>query len=305
MESIYHFLSQKLFVFGESPVTVAQALAVPAVIVLTLLLARWLERRFSRSLQQKSYDANLIQLLRRGFYAVVITTLVFVTLGLLHVPLGALTFISGAIAIGVGFGAQNVINNFISGWILMGEQPIRIGDMLELDGTLGTVEAINTRSTRIRRLDGVRIVVPNSFLLENTVINWNLVDNEIRAFIQVGVEYGSPVRTVETLLQQAAREQKDVLNKPQPTVLFQDFGDNALIFELYYWTQVKQGSDFRKLRSDIRFRVEELFRENGVTIAFPQRDIHLDGSLRLFEERRAAAAASEPPAADEEQDLAG
>jgi small-conductance mechanosensitive channel len=207
--------------------------------------------------------------------------LFFTALGMLGVPLGAFAFISGAIAIGIGFGAQNIINNFISGWILMGERPIRIGDLLELNGMLGRVEAINTRSTRIKRVDGVRIVIPNSHLLENIVVNWNLGDEDIRIFVSVGVAYGSPVRQVATLIEKAVLEQDDVLKDPEPRILFQDFGDSALIFEAYFWTQLKPGGDLRRLRSEIRFRIDELFRENDITIAFPQRDVHLDGTLKL------------------------
>ena len=190
-------------------------------------------------------------------------------------------FISGAIAIGIGFGAQNIINNFISGWILMGERPIRIGDLLEVNGTLGRVEAINIRSTRIKRVDGVRIVVPNSHLLENMVVNWNLGDDDIRIFVSVGVAYGSPVRLVAELIEKAVTEQEDVLQDPEPRILFQDFGNSALEFEAYFWTQLRPGGDMRRLRSEIRFRIDELFRENGITIAFPQRDVHLDGVLKL------------------------
>ena len=244
-------------------------------------MAGWLIRRLSQRLLKGSRDANQVQLINRALWITVIATLFFTVLGILKVPLGAFAFISGAIAIGIGFGAQNIINNFISGWILMGERPIRIGDLLEINGTLGRVEAINTRSTRIKRTDGVRIVVPNSHLLENMVVNWNLGDDDIRVFVSVGVAYGSPVRLVAELLEKAVTEQEDVLQDPAPRILFQDFGNSALVFEAYFWTQLRPGGDMRRLRSEIRFRVDELFRENDITIAFPQQDVHLDGVLKL------------------------
>ena len=250
-------------------------------IALALMLAAWLIRKFSQHLLKADRDANQVQLINRALWAAVIATLFFTALGMLKVPLGAFAFISGAVAIGIGFGAQNIINNFISGWILMGERPIRIGDLLEVNGTLGRVEAINTRSTRIKRVDGVRIVVPNSHLLENMVVNWNLGDDDIRIFVSVGVAYGSPVRRVAELIEKAVTEQEDVLQDPAPRILFQDFGNSALEFETYFWTQLRPGGDLRRLRSEIRFRIDELFRENGITIAFPQRDVHLDGVLKL------------------------
>ena len=266
---------------GEASVTVGGLVMTSLTIALALMLAAWLIRKFSQHLLKSDRDANQVQLINRALWAAVIATLFFTALGMLKVPLGAFAFISGAVAIGIGFGAQNIINNFISGWILMGERPIRIGDLLEVNGTLGRVEAINTRSTRIKRVDGVRIVVPNSHLLENMVVNWNLGDDNIRIFVSVGVAYGSPVRRVAELIEKAVTEQEDVLQDPAPRILFQDFGNSALEFETYFWTQLRPGGDMRRLRSEIRFRIDELFRENGITIAFPQRDVHLDGVLKL------------------------
>ena len=281
MEWLTKVMNWELLSLGEISVTIGQLLVALVTVAVALFLASWLIRQLTKRLLKGDKDANLVQLIKKVLWAAVLAILFFTALGMLGVPLGAFAFISGAIAIGIGFGAQNIINNFISGWILMGERPIRIGDLLELNGTLGRVEAINTRSTRIKRVDGVRIVIPNSHLLENIVVNWNLGDEDIRIFVSVGVAYGSPVRQVATLIEKAVLEQDDVLKDPEPRILFQDFGDNALIFEAYFWTQLKPGGDLRRLRSEIRFRIDELFRENDITIAFPQRDVHLDGTLKL------------------------
>jgi len=281
VESLSKIMNWEIVTLGEASVTVGGVVMTSLTIALALMLAAWLIRKFSQHLLKSDRDANQVQLINRALWAAVIATLFFTALGMLKVPLGAFAFISGAVAIGIGFGAQNIINNFISGWILMGERPIRIGDLLEVNGTLGRVEAINTRSTRIKRVDGVRIVVPNSHLLENMVVNWNLGDDDIRIFVSVGVAYGSPVRLVAELIEKAVTEQEDVLQDPAPRILFQDFGNSALEFEAYFWTQLRPGGDMRRLRSEIRFRIDELFRENGITIAFPQRDVHLDGILKL------------------------
>ena len=194
-----------------------------AIILLTLLigfwLARWLERKLSRRLEQSKVDAGVVQLIRRLFYILVILVLVFTALDLLNIPLTAFAFITGAIAIGVGFGAQNIINNFISGWILMGERPIRIGDEVELDDMLGTVETINTRFTRVRRIDGVRLMIPNSQLLENTVVNRTIVDRKIRSHVRVGVQYGSDVQKVKHLLDEISTTIR-ISSRIQPRLLF-------------------------------------------------------------------------------------
>lgn len=281
MEWLAGLMNWVLLSMGDVSVTVGQLVAVFLTVSVALILSAWLIRQLTKRLLVGGKSANLVQLIKKVLWVAVISILFFTALGMLGVPLGAFAFISGAIAIGIGFGAQNIINNFISGWILMGERPIRIGDLLEVDGMLGRVEAINTRSTRIKRVDGVRIVIPNSHLLENVVVNWNLGDEDLRIFVSVGVAYGSPVRQVAALIEKAALEQEDVLKDPEPRVLFQDFGNSALIFEVYFWTQLKPGGDLRRLRSEIRFRIDELFRENNITIAFPQRDVHLDGTLKL------------------------
>jgi len=290
VEFISSMMKWEIFSLDEDPITLGQAIAVALTVVVVLTLTSWLIRMVSQRLLKGGRDANLVQLISRLVWFAALTILFFTALSMLNVPLGAFAFVTGAIAIGVGFGAQNIINNFISGWILMGERPIRIGDLLEVNNTLGRVEAINTRSTRIKRTDGVRIVIPNSHLLENMVVNWNLGDEDIRIFVSVGVAYGSPVRRVAELIEQAVTEQEDVLQDPEPRVLFQDFGNSALLFEAYFWTRLRPGGDLRRLRSEIRFRIDELFRENDIVIAFPQKDVHLDGKLQLVDERNKADA---------------
>jgi len=286
-------LDTVVFNLGDRPVTFLQLLSVPLLLIAGYLLIGWGGRILARRLAAGNVSPDLIHLIRRIFYILAIALLIFTTLDLLNVPLTAFAFVSGAIAIGVGFGAQNIINNFISGWILMWERPIRIGDFLEVGETRGTVEAINTRSTRIRRVDGVHLLIPNSQLLENTVVNWTLVDRVTRTTVRVGVEYGSPVRLVAELMEQTAKENDKILKEPPPLVIFEDFGDNALIFDLYFWVMAAADRDLRVIRSSIRFRIDELFAEHNLVIAFPQRDVHIDGALELH-----TTAGSLPPKPD-------
>ena len=276
MEKISDFLSLPVLTLGERVITVGQVILIPVIFIVGYLLARWLERKLVRRMTVAEVNPDIIHLVQRIYLIAILAILAISALELLNVPLAAFAFISGAVAIGVGFGAQNIINNFISGWILMWERPIRIGDFLEVGEHRGTVEAINTRSTRIRRVDGVHMLIPNSHLLENTVVNWTLVDRVTRTSVRVGVVYGSPVERVRDLIMQAVTEQNSVLQDPKPLVLFEDFGDNALIFDVFFWIEASQEKDLRKIRSDIRFRIDALFRDNDLIIAFPQRDVHLD-----------------------------
>jgi small-conductance mechanosensitive channel len=255
--------------------TVGQLTLTLLVLVLGLILAWYLQRLIGRQLIKAKVDPNVAQTIQRVLFYGILIGLFIMVLSMLNIPVTALAFVSGAVAIGIGFGAQNIINNLISGWILMSERPVRIGDFVEIDTHRGIVESIGNRSTRIRRIDGVHLLVPNSQMLERVVVNWTLVDRNFRTSVRVGVVYGSPVRLVEELLYKAATEQKEVMAEPPPVVVFEDFGDNALIFDVFFWSSAMGERELRLVRSDIRFRIDEYCRENDIVIAFPQRDVHL------------------------------
>lgn len=280
-EQVKNFLSTELFTLFDVTFTAGDLIIVPLLYVVGIWAIGKLAHLATYRLRRTGASPDTIHLFKRLFYILAMAILVITSLDLMNVPLTAFAFLSGAVAIGVGFGAQNIINNFISGWILMWERPIRIGDVLEVDNARGVVEAINTRSTRIRRVDGVHMLIPNSKLLENTVINWTLIDLLTRTTVKVGVAYGSDCRLVAKLIEQAVLEQTEILPEPKPIVIFDDFGDNALIFEVYFWINATAERDLRKIRSDIRFTIDALFNQHNIVIAYPQRDVHLDGTLQL------------------------
>lgn len=285
LDTVTSTLSYEAFTLFQHTFTLGELLAVP----LAIIVGFWLIDKFAHiatyRLRKTGASADTVHLFKRIFYVIAFAILVVTLLELLSVPLTAFAFLSGAIAIGVGFGAQNIINNFISGWILMWERPIRIGDFLEVDDARGSVESINTRYTRIRRVDGVHMLIPNSKLLENTVINWTLIDTLTRTSVKVGVAYGSPCRKVADLIEKAVTQQDDILTEPKPVVVFDDFGDNALAFEVYFWVNATVERNLRVIRSQVRYAIDELFNEAGVVIAFPQRDVHIDGAIRLLKEQ--------------------
>ena len=261
---------------GGHSVTVGQITSVVLLLLVGYLGSRLISFLIGRRLARTSLRPDVIYAMKKVAYFALLVLVTLTALNILGVPLTAFAFATGAIAIGIGFGAQNIINNFISGWILLAERPIRIDDFIELGDFKGTVEQIGTRSTRIRRTDGVHLLVPNSQLLEQTVVNWTLIDHEIRSSIRVGVAYGSPTRRVEELIYQAIAERSDIKKSPAPLVVFEDFGDNALIFDVYFWCDVAGERDLRQVRSQVRFRITELFEAADIVIAFPQRDVHLD-----------------------------
>lgn len=276
MDNFSSLWSFQLFRIGDAQYTVGQFILLFLLLVFGYLISKFLERLFRKRLARTQLKPHVILVFQRVFFYLLIIGVALTALSLLNVPLTTFAFMTGAVAIGIGFGAQNIINNFISGWILMAEQPVRVGDFIEIDQQTGTVEIIGNRSTRIRRVDGVHLLVPNSQMLERVVVNWTLIDNNIRTTLRVGVAYGSPPRRVAELIEEAVRAQSDVLTDPAPRVIFEDFGDNALIFEAIFWSKVGGERELRQIRSNIRFKISELFDADNIIIAYPQRDVHLD-----------------------------
>lgn len=281
VQTVTQFLSQTLFTIYGRTYTVGQVVIVPVVALIGLYIINRVESTMVRRLLQRGRDRNLVLLINRLYLVAAYVGLALIVLSLLHIPITAFAFVSGALAIGIGFGAQNIVNNFISGWILMWERPIRIGDSIEVNGMKGTVETINTRSTRIRRADGVRLLVPNSQLLENTVVNSNLVDNLSRGEVRVGVDYAADVRQVEALIYRALNEHVEICAQPAPAVLFDDFAQGALMFTILFWVDVGKGSDLGSVRSDIRYRIHDLFKENGILLAYGATTVQLTGELAM------------------------
>ncbi|MAE62185.1 MAG: hypothetical protein CMJ49_12620, partial [Planctomycetaceae bacterium] len=252
----------ELFSVGETTIRVNQIVTAILLVIVGVIISRWITRLLRSRLQRRGHiDPNTAAAIEKILFYLLAVTVLMVGLQVVHVPLTAFTVFGGAVAIGVGFGAQNLINNFISGLILMLERPVRIGDLVEIDDHIGRVESIGGRCTNIRRTDGVDLLVPNSALLENNVINWTLSDKHIRTKLTVGVIYGSPTDVVAKLIRQAVEGHQRVLKTPDPILLFEEFGDNALIFDIYFWAEVEREMDLREIKSDLRFEIDRLFRD--------------------------------------------
>ncbi len=267
----------ELTTIEEKPIRLRQVVIGLLILTLGLKSAGLLARLIgTRLLPRFGVEPAAAIAVRTMLFYVFVVTFVLFALRIVNVPLTVFTVLGGALAIGVGFGSQNIVNNFISGLILLVEQPIRVGDLIRVGELYGTVERIGARSTRVRTGQNIEIMVPNSSFLESNVVNLTLTDNKIRTSVSVGVAYGSPVRDVVRLLKTAAEEHGRVLNSPEPRVLFADFGDNSLGFELHFWIRTNQVMDRLMIESDIRSKIDALFRGSSITIAFPQRDIHFD-----------------------------
>ncbi|MFC1886875.1 mechanosensitive ion channel family protein [Thermodesulfobacteriota bacterium] len=184
----------------------------------------------------------------------------------------SLTVALGALGIGLGFGLQNIFNNFVSGIILLFERPIQVGDSIQIKDTWASVKKINVRSTVVQTWDNASLIIPNSEFISTQVTNWSFTDMRLRRNIDVGVAYGSDIELVRKTLLEIAVNTPNARKYPEPSVLFTDFGDSALIFRLRVWTIV---DNMLTVETAIRFEIDRLFRERGITIAFPQRDLHI------------------------------
>lgn len=277
-------------------VTVGKSVGAVLIFVLGMLAASALARRLEGALVRRArMSAPQARTIKRWLLALTAAVMVVVVLNLARIPLTVFAFLGGALAIGVGFGTQTLIKNFISGLIVLMERQVRVGDIIEVDGTTGTVTEVNLRSSTVRAFDGVEAMVPNATLLEQKVVNWTQSDLKVRRAVRVGVAYGSPVREVSDILLECAQRHGLILKDPAPYVLFEDFGDSALVFSLFFWLELTPNVNSSAVMSDLRYMIEKRFGEAGIEIAFPQREVRLATTKPL--EVRLTPRTGEQPAA--------
>ena len=254
--------------------------------LLILLAGLWGTRKLGNVMKHHAarrygMDASRMNQIERKWSFFTFLLLLAFSLALVNIPLAVFAFFGGILAIGIGFGAQHLIGNFISSVILMFDRTISVGDIVEMEGQFGRVKSIGLRSSSIRRFDGVEVLVPNSQFLEQKVTNWTLSDQKVRYEIAVGAAYGSPTRETSGRILGVIREDERVLTSPEPVVLFESFGDNALMFRAFFWLALGVERDNRVVCSDLRHRIAEVLDEAGIVIAFPQRDVHLDTKVPI------------------------
>ncbi len=249
------------------------------VALIVLFLSFFIAQYTKKLLEEKAFyrlrlERGLKNTLSTLARYIVIGIAVLIGLGIAGIPLRNLAFFAGAFGIGIGFGMQNIIGNFVSGIILLFERPMRVGDVIALeDGTLGTIEKISARSTTINTPDEITITVPNSKFIEGRITNWTHPLTRLRGFVKVHVAYGSDTSLVKKCLLEIAKQNTNVRVYPEPFVRFAEFGDSALKFELYFWADDPGKRWFTM--SELNFAIDEIFKKNHIRITYPQRDIHI------------------------------
>jgi len=301
-------VSQPVFSHNGRDYTSLDVVLLPAALVALWIaasaLARLVQSRLSRSASARPTAPEAAGFITRyllAFFGAIVILQVW------GIDPRSIAIAASVLGVGIGFGLQNIANNFISGILISLERPIRPGDFVTVEGLTGIVVRIGARSTEIRTVDRVTILVPNSKFLENPVINWNHGDPVSRLHVPICVAYGSNVPEVRSALLEVARSHPRVLEDPPPEVQFKTFGDNGLHFELLVW--MRHPSRQFALISDLNYRIDAAFRRLGIVVPFPQRDLHvrspdldvtLEAWLRreLGEEAASEMLASRRPATD-------
>ncbi len=271
--------SYPLFTLGSAQFTLwtfAYLIGLSALLVyLTGKLRSWLVDSF---LARRDVDLGVRQAIGTIVrYAIIALGFVIIVQSA-GIDLSALTVLAGALGVGLGFGLQNIINNFVSGLIILFERPIKVGDRVDVGNLRGNVVDISARATTIITNDNIAIIVPNSEFISSRVTNWSYADAKVRFSVPVGVAYGTDPERVRRVLLEVAKGHNGVLADPAPDVMFEEFGDSSLNFTLRVWT-TEYTTRPRVLRSELNFQIAQAFRAEKIEIPFPQRDIHIKSGV--------------------------
>lgn len=278
---IWYYLNHPITI-GNIEVSVTKLIEGALILALTIVFSRTLSRLLQRSIAKKAYlDPGLRYTLGKLSQYLIITLGVLLALkAAFSLDLTSIAVLFTALSVGIGFGLQYIAADIASGFILLFERPVRVGDRITIGDDEGDVQSINLRTTVVATNDRISIIVPNSKLISQRLINWSYGDPRARISIPVGVAYNSNIELVSNMLMKAAEDVDNVLRDPAPKVQFLKFGDWSLDFRLLVWTN--RPRLHTQIRSDINYRIEKLFRDAGIEIPFPQTELRLrEGALRL------------------------
>lgn len=272
---VYQILNYQLFELDGHGISLGKLISGIFLLVLGYMISRRGAREVdNRVLTRMDVDEHLRYTLRRFIFYFFLCISTLFTLHTLNVPVTIFTVIGGALAVGIGFGSQNLVNNFISGLLVMLERPIRVGDLVEVDGVTGVIENIGIRSTTVRTPINAMMIIPNTVFIEKNMTNWTMSD-QLMCKVSIGVNYNSNTSQVIQILLSAVAENPKILTTPEPAVNFVDFGDSALMFDLCFWISASTFSGRKALESQVRLKINELFRQHQIEVPFPHREVLL------------------------------
>ncbi len=274
MDYIEKILGFKFFELGSFSLSFYNILIILLIFTIVKVIIKSLEIVIGRRLSEQGganegQGKSIVQIVKYITYILA----GFITVKSLGIDISIIGAFFATLGIGLGFALQDVFRDIISGVIILFERNVKVGDILEVDGLVGNVKEIKLRTSLLRTRDGIYIVVPNSRILNEKVINWSANNKITRFSVPVGVAYGSDVDKVKALLLKSVEAHPKITKRPNPTVVFKDFADSALLFEIWFWTSDTWTIEITQ--SEIRFEINKLFAENNIQIPFPQRDVHL------------------------------
>jgi small-conductance mechanosensitive channel len=247
------------------------------IFIVTRMIIKYSGKVVRLQIKTKNLDEGRTLALFKIVKYIIIVSAIMIGLDMVGIKLTLLIGGAAALLVGVGLGLQATFNDIFSGIIILFERSISVGDILEVDGIVGRVIDIKIRTSELATFDNISIILPNSRIVNNNIINWSHNRQLTRFTVTVGVSYGSDVELVRQLLQEVADENDDISNTRKPDIFFQDFGDSALIFDLKFWAD--PFLQIGKIRSGVRFAINAKFKEHNVSIPFPQRDIHIKSTV--------------------------
>ena len=271
MKEFLNFLNEEFHIGKQVIVSPMDLIILSIVLIVATLILRLIRKLATRNLP---YDDKKKFKVVFGYARWLIYVIIFLlTFHSLGVNVTGIFAASAALLIGIGLALQTLFQDIISGVFILVDQSVHVGDIIEIEGKVGRVEEIKLRTTRAVTIDNKILIIPNHLYLENSLYNWTQNGTTTRENVKVGVAYGSDVQLVKKLLIQAAKAQPEVLEMPEPTVLFTEFGESSLNFTVAF--TINDSFNARFPQSNIRFEIDRLFREHNITIPFPQRDIHI------------------------------
>jgi len=280
IKEIGQVIEYPLFYLNQRPITITAIVVGLIILLIFVFVSRGLRRILSTRLFPKyKLDKGIELAILKILHYLMVGLGIIVAVQFIGLNLTSLAVVFGLLSVGIGFGLQNIVSNFISGLIILFERPIKIGDRITIGDALGDVENISLRATHIRTIDNIAIIVPNSEFITSQVTNWSHGDPKIRIHVKVGVAYGSDVPLVIESLLKVAQEHPEVLEKPPPKVWFREFGDSSLNFDLLAW--IPNPKKRPVIISDLNKGIDEIFRKNKIQIPFPQRDLHIRSSVPI------------------------
>ncbi len=275
-KSVLELFARPIFQINGTKLSVFSIIVSFFIVVASFRVASLIGKGINRALKNKDVDSGVRDSIEKFTKYVVITVGILFSMDNMGISIKSLAAVGAILMVGIGFGLQNITQNFISGIILLFERPVKVGDIIQVGNSSGRVIDIRVRSTLIQTRDDLTIIVPNSKLLAEEVISESYSGHTIRKHIKVGVAYGSDVDKVKALLLKSLEGHKEVLESPPAGCVFEDFGDSSLVFDLRFWCS--NIWEMERVCGDIRCDISRLFREENIEIPFPQRDLHIRSS---------------------------